>query len=500
MEEKKKSKKGIIIAILIVIIIILLGVSGFFGYQYWKNNQSTGTEWGDIYVKEIKEISDKLEKIENYKEKSEDGRTYICGLPSGSKDISATFLDTDKKGYPELVLFYTYDDINGFTITYIDDNGEFDHIERDEEFQLLYDLEKGQYDYYYETIFGDDSEKWHSFDSIAEIRETSTNIQFKDSKMETDFKDRFVKVDMPEFETFDITSNMNESQIKKEIKKVTKNYKSLENSISKETKEKVKTEVAEINEKKNDVVEENTENGILVDGNLLKYGKYEGTVYTTGKTYTLIINSDKTYEIELPVVGLKKGNVTVEETETYDGTKEEHVVFGDDYWGIVTSEGNIQSQSEIDFHYVGEATETTQNQSQTEDKEQDNQETAKDSKNETDGEIDPLKMAEEAKEQTDKALKEEEKKLEESSKQIFNIQFETMYKGKQNGEGIKSLLMAVISSNEIEDRKITVEMDGISTADATQIGALRNKVAAVKSYEVSFEYDSDGYINKAIIK
>ena len=114
MEEKKKSKKGIIIAILIVIIIILLGVSGFFGYQYWKNNQSTGTEWGDIYVKEIKEISDKLEKIENYKEKSEDGRTYICGLPSGSKDISATFLDTDKKGYPELVLFYTYDDINGF--------------------------------------------------------------------------------------------------------------------------------------------------------------------------------------------------------------------------------------------------------------------------------------------------------------------------------------------------------------------------------------------------
>ena len=511
-----KNKKVLII---IVVIIILLIATIIGTVVILKNNdKTTGTEWGDIYVKQIKEISDKLEEIENTENKA----VYICGLPAGSKDVSATFLDTDKKDYPELVLFYTHDDKDGFTITYIDDKKEFDCIERDGELQLLYDLEKKQYDYYHEDIVdsSDKTEKIHIFDSITEIRDESTNMQFKESQMENEFKERFIKVDMPEFETFDITSNMNENQIKKQIKKVTKNYKSFEDNIPEETKEKVENEIAEISNKEKDAEEvekttENTEN--LVNGQLLKFGKYEGT--SSGKIYTLIINSDKTYQIELPWnSGVKKGNVTIE----YDNVENaEHVCFGEDYWGIVNDEGSILSQTVIDFHYVGNSTKTEQNKTQTEVKEQNNQTETKKNDNQTevknqdnnktetkkqdnqttkDGSKNEVQQDTKAQEKSNQAVEETKKRLEEEEKQTFNMQFEASYKGKQNGSNVQALLSKVVSSNAGGTNKITVEMNGTSTADSTQILNLRSKVTSVKKYDVSFGYDSNGYINKVIIK
>ena len=48
MEENKKNKKGIMIAILVLVIIAFAGVGGYFGYQYWKDNQQVQN--GEIHI------------------------------------------------------------------------------------------------------------------------------------------------------------------------------------------------------------------------------------------------------------------------------------------------------------------------------------------------------------------------------------------------------------------------------------------------------------------
>ena len=67
----------------------------------------------------------------------------------------------------------------------------------------------------------------------------------------------------------------------------------------------------------------------------------------------------------------------------------------------------------------------------------------------------------------------------------FNTKF-TGYSGKQSGMVLKALLAAIDNNNAVNDRKVTL------------VGG--ENLDAASTYTVSFEYDSNGYINKAIIK
>lgn len=81
----------------------------------------------------------------------------------------------------------------------------------------------------------------------------------------------------------------------------------------------------------------------------------------------------------------------------------------------------------------------------------------------------------------------------------FNLFLES-YSGTRKGERVKSLIDNIITSNKKESKKITVIYNENEIQDETEMKKLKQKFETFTDYEVSFVYDSDGYINKAIIE
>lgn len=85
------------------------------------------------------------------------------------------------------------------------------------------------------------------------------------------------------------------------------------------------------------------------------------------------------------------------------------------------------------------------------------------------------------------------------SKSKFNSGLE-MYSGTESGISLKKLLDNIITSNKTEERKVTVKHIDTETQDTEEIKNLKNNVNESHSFEVSFEYDEEGFINKAIFE
>lgn len=81
----------------------------------------------------------------------------------------------------------------------------------------------------------------------------------------------------------------------------------------------------------------------------------------------------------------------------------------------------------------------------------------------------------------------------------FNNQLE-VYAGTKMGGSVSMLLDSIITKNKKEERKITVKYTGIETQDETQIRSIKQKIDSFTDYEVIFDYDADGFINKATIQ
>jgi len=80
---------------------------------------------------------------------------------------------------------------------------------------------------------------------------------------------------------------------------------------------------------------------------------------------------------------------------------------------------------------------------------------------------------------------------------IFNSKF-LEYEGEQQASSVKAL-MTKIASNALEDekgRKIAVYEGKLESTP----GTVQSKVVSTDTYMVSFEYDSEGYINKVTVK
>lgn len=75
-----------------------------------------------------------------------------------------------------------------------------------------------------------------------------------------------------------------------------------------------------------------------------------------------------------------------------------------------------------------------------------------------------------------------------------------MYTGTNRGVSLKGILDEIITSNKTEDRKITVKYNELETQDTTEIKNLKRQFGDLDNYEVSFEYDKDGYIYEMIIE
>ena len=81
-------------------------------------------------------------------------------------------------------------------------------------------------------------------------------------------------------------------------------------------------------------------------------------------------------------------------------------------------------------------------------------------------------------------------------KEFFNFQFSND-NGTKSAFFLESTLDEIIQSNKIYDRKVILVFNGTETTDETEIINIKHSLDG--DYEVSFNYDEDGYINKIIV-
>ena len=81
----------------------------------------------------------------------------------------------------------------------------------------------------------------------------------------------------------------------------------------------------------------------------------------------------------------------------------------------------------------------------------------------------------------------------------FNNSFE-LYAGSSKGALVIPVLDNIITSNKTEERKITVKYNETETQSEEEIKNIKYTIEKFDDYEVTFEYDADGFINKAIIE
>lgn len=93
-----------------------------------------------------------------------------------------------------------------------------------------------------------------------------------------------------------------------------------------------------------------------------------------------------------------------------------------------------------------------------------------------------------------------DKEDERINRNSFNKQFE-MYSGSKTGVSLKSLLDDVITNNKKElEHIITVTQNETTTSTPDKIIELKQKIEDFAEYEISLDYNKDGYVNKVNIK
>ncbi len=81
----------------------------------------------------------------------------------------------------------------------------------------------------------------------------------------------------------------------------------------------------------------------------------------------------------------------------------------------------------------------------------------------------------------------------------FNSYIE-MYKGTLVGSDVNSTLDEIITSNKKNERKITVKFNETETQDPEEIKNIKKDIVYYDDYELSLDYDEEGYINKVTIE
>ena len=83
---------------------------------------------------------------------------------------------------------------------------------------------------------------------------------------------------------------------------------------------------------------------------------------------------------------------------------------------------------------------------------------------------------------------------------IENDNYDILYHGTKKGAHVVALLDNIVSSNKKQDRKIIVKYQEKETQDETEIKNIKKQMGTFVDYDVTFEYNEQGYINKAIIE
>lgn len=104
---------------------------------------------------------------------------------------------------------------------------------------------------------------------------------------------------------------------------------------------------------------------------------------------------------------------------------------------------------------------------------------------------------EEIQEQIKQAEEENKKWEEESNKDHFNFQFYGS-NGTKSAFFLEHILDEIIQSNKTNDRKISLVFNGTETTEESEIINIKQSLDG--DYEVSINYDNDGYVNKIVVE
>ena len=81
----------------------------------------------------------------------------------------------------------------------------------------------------------------------------------------------------------------------------------------------------------------------------------------------------------------------------------------------------------------------------------------------------------------------------------YNLEFK-YGEGTQNGVFVQETLNKVNSKNKTNEHKIIVKYNNEETQDEDKIITIKQSLKSLKQYEVKYEYDDKGYINKIVIE
>lgn len=265
--EKKKSKLPIIIAITVVIILIIGTVGGYFGYQYIKENKTTGTEWGDTYYSYLKSVKE-----------ADEEKIKSAGLSKDIKTAQVQFVQVKSEDNPKMILTYQKDNESYTNIYFIGEEQKVNVISYNNPttVKLLYNREAKEYMWY---LYSKEQDK-NSYKSLEKIMKeiksennTEQNLDnqetkqeqeteaeasyaeytFKDDELKSNFEvadeeipviskfdEKFIETEIDDTNLLEINFEENNNKLRKELTETIRQYKTKSDLI-----EEVKTKTEE---------------------------------------------------------------------------------------------------------------------------------------------------------------------------------------------------------------------------------------------------------------
>ena len=314
-------KKKVLLIILPIILVIAIVAAIIVAIIVNKNKEeeSTGSKWGDTYYAYLKDAVN--EEDINIAESK-------YGIILGMKDSKIQFCEVDEGQDPTMIMTYKKENNSYVNVYQITDKNKVNYIayKQPTEVEYLYNIEKDEYSWYIHEM-GTDSDSYSSLKNISDklkqnaeesnnsksdyvaemvadytIKKEEATITQETTDGETITLDKFDEIFVrPEIEPnkqIDFDSDIKDKDLKKEIKSAVDSYKKDSKKITDAVKEVVAKKVEEVRAKKESIAKAKTDvenkkkaeeysKGLKVGNATLKYGVYTYTGeggYTPGQT------------------------------------------------------------------------------------------------------------------------------------------------------------------------------------------------------------------------
>ncbi|MBR2704085.1 MAG: hypothetical protein IKE91_01285 [Clostridia bacterium] len=314
-------KKKVLLIILPIILVIAIVAAIIVAVIVNKNKEeeSTGSKWGDTYYAYLKDAVN--EEDINIAESK-------YGIILGMKDSKIQFCEVDEGQNPTMIMTYKKENNSYVNVYQITDKNKVNYIayKQPTEVEYLYNIEKDEYSWYIHEM-GTDSDSYSSLKNISDklkqnaeesnnsksdyvaemvadytIKKEEATITQETTDGETITLDKFDEIFVrPEIEPnkqIDFNSDIKDKDLKKEIKSAVDSYKKDSKKITDAVKEVVAKKVEEVRAKKESIAKAKTDvenkkkaeeysKGLKVGNATLKYGVYTYTGeggYTPGQT------------------------------------------------------------------------------------------------------------------------------------------------------------------------------------------------------------------------